>query len=130
MNGQRPPRFLRKNVGHRCLKPGAEIAPILHGNPTLLCHKCVPSPQQRRLQPGKGQVAPRPIQQGPWKGEPARISQRRLSLHHRPTRLREAQQLCRLVEGFSRRVIDRSTQTVEPIHAPHDQELAMPSRHQ
>ncbi len=86
--------------------------------------------RHRRLQPGKTEIAARPPEHRAGKHEPPRIALRRQTLHRRPARPAQPQQLRHLVERLARRVIHRAPQHPVPPDTIHPHDLAMPAGNQ
>lgn len=124
---QRAAGFLDEDVGHSLLKARAEVAACLPAQPAMRGNLRIARPKQRGLQPRKGQVTPRPVKQRARESEGARVARGSFGLDRRPTGLRQTEQLCRLVEGLARRVVDRAAKAGE-LRLPLDhKELTVPA---
>ena len=125
-----PAGFFHENVAHRSLKRGGQIGLIVGSQTAMLGNTAIPCSQERRLQPREGHVASLLVEKRPGQGETPRLSPFRRGLNRWPAGLRKAQKPRGLVKRLSWRVVDRAAKPVEAVRCMHDEELAMPARHQ
>src|SRR5690606_14528692 len=60
----------------------------------------------RGLEAGKGEIEPRLADERAREGEAFGIARLRHALDRRPARIGKTEELCRLVEGFAKRIVD------------------------
>lgn len=94
----------------------------------LLGDQGIPGPQQRSLQAREGKITSRTIQKRAREAETLGVTRGGFCFDGRSAGLRQGKKLCRLVECFTRGVINGSAQPVKAVYPFDHQELAMTPR--
>ncbi len=120
-----------KAFGDRQLKAGTEVIAIGITDSTA-CSVCqpVPGPEDGSLEPGKRQVHVFSIKKWPGKFESTRVSAGSSVFNRRPAGKAESEHPGNLVERFAWRIVDGSTESLEPVRRADHDKLTMTARGQ